>query len=152
MSCSIIRGGIDQNLSITGKIAFFQNFLFSTASRISKNCSYNFQSNCGKFCGPFYTVPWCLWHSMIRGTMGQKHLSPWKRLNFEMFVSIDLLGPWKRSDLLHKKGQNTLWTFIICFRTFDMFDKKKKNKPKAFLHWKVCLFFETLCLQQLFRS
>ena len=27
---------------------FFQNFLSSTASRILKNCSYNFQSNCQK--------------------------------------------------------------------------------------------------------
>ena len=43
--------------------------------------------------GLFRNVAGCLWHPMIPETMGQKHLSSWKQLLFEMFVSIDLLGP-----------------------------------------------------------
>ena len=60
-----------------------------------------------------------------------------------MFVSIDLLGPKKRSDLFHKNCQNTLWTPKICFRTFDKFNKKKKKTGQKLFF---IAFFSKLCV------
>ena len=92
-------------------------------------------------CGPSKIDPWCLSHSMIRGKTRKKHLSPWKQLYFEMFVSIDILGPKEMIWFLRNACQKTLWTLTNCSLTLVMFDKKKKNRPKSFHHWKDCLSF-----------
>ena len=65
---------------------------------------------------------------------------PWKQLFCELFVSIDLLGPKKRSYHLHKKSQYTFCALKSCSLTFAMSDNTRKNWPKSFLDWKVCIF------------
>ena len=48
----------------------------------------------------------------------------------------------KLSCNFHSNCQNTLWTHISRSLTFVMFDNARKNRPKSFLHWKGCLFFQ----------
>ena len=67
-------------------------------------------------------------------------LASWKQLFLEMFVSIDILGPTKRSHQLHSSCQNTLWTLINCCLRYIMCDNTRRNRPRLFHHWKNCLF------------
>ena len=45
-----------------------------------------------------------------------------------------------------KNSQNTLWNFRKGSVTFVMFEKTGTNRPKSFLHWKLCLFLAQLCV------
>ena len=54
----------------------------------------------------------------------------------------------KLSINFHSKCQNTLVTLKNFSLKIVMFDKRRKNSPKFFLHWKVGLFFKSLCFQQ----
>ena len=38
--------------------------------------------------------------------------------------------------------EQTLWTLNNCFLDFVIFDKRRKTRPKSFLHWKDCLLFQ----------
>ena len=50
---------------------------------------------------------------------------------------------------LHSICQNTMWTLINCPLRSIALDILGENRPKPFPHWKVCLFFEKFCFQQL---
>ena len=56
-----------------------------------------------------------------------------------VFLTTSLV-PKNWSYYFHKNRQNTLWTLTICFLTFVMFDNMGTNRPKSFLHLKICLF------------
>ena len=79
----------------------------------------------------------------------------WKnRLFFsKTWFFINLLGPKDMILLLPQYLSEYLWdlhnsSFEVC-RTRKY---EKKNRPKYFTHWKVCLFFKNLWLQQPPRS
>ena len=57
-----------------------------------------------------------------------------------------MLQKW--SSNFHSNCQNTLWTLINCSVGFGTLDNARKHRSNFFLHWKVCLFFKKLCLQQ----
>ena len=108
--------------------------------KIAVTCS------CVKFkriCGPLYFVPSCFSYSIIQAKIGQKLLSSRRKLFFEMFVSVDQLGPNKCSYQSNNQRQNTLWTLINCSLSLFKFDKTRKKRPTSFLHWKGCLVFDT---------
>ena len=63
---------------------------------------------------------------MVRGKTGQKPLSSWKQLNFERFVSIDLLGPEKMIMSVAQKMSKYLVDPICLFHDIFFFDKTKK--------------------------
>ena len=48
--------------------------------------------------------------------------------------------------------KQTFWTIKNCFLTFVMFDIRRKNGPKSFIHREGCLFFKKLCFQQPLKS
>ena len=79
-------------------------------------------------------------------------LSSWKQLFFEIFVSIDLLGPKGMILSFAHYFPNTLWTLINCCLTYVMCDNTRKSRQKVFHHWKDCFFFKTFVFQQPFRS
>ena len=92
--CSIKREKEGQNLSLTGKVAFFfKTLCLQQPHKSSKNAFISSKVTAKRACGPFSFVPWCLSHSMIRWKMGQKHLESWNQLFLEMLVCIDLLAP-----------------------------------------------------------
>ena len=92
--CSIIREKLGQNVFFRWKICLiFKTFCFQQPLMVLNNAPLGFRVTAKKTCRSLYIVSRCLWHSMARENLGQKHLSSWKQLHFEMFVSIDLLGP-----------------------------------------------------------
>ena len=89
---------------------------------------------------------------MIRRSMGQKHSSSRKRLFFETFVSIDLLGP-PRNVLINCSINVKIHCGPLYFVSWHFSCSIVQKKwPKCFFQWKVCLFFKTFCLQQPLRS
>ena len=48
---------------------------------------------------------------------------------------------------LHCIWQKTLWTLINCTLWFVTLDNARKNTPKAFIYWKICVFFKNFCFQ-----
>ena len=56
-----------------------------------------------------------------------------------------MLQKW--SSNFHSSRQNTLLSLINNLLRFVTTDNGRKNRPKIFLYWKVCLFFN-LCFQQ----
>ena len=81
-----------------------------------------------------------------------KHLSPWKKLFFEIFLPIDLLGAEEKFLSLEKSLSKHLLGPFRLFQELSMFDITKKKWPKSFLHWRDCLVLKTLCFQQPLRS
>ena len=84
---------IGQKFPFTGKIAFFQKLVFSTTSQVPIERSQKPDSNCQT---SFWTlIIWFLRFVTLDNSRkrSQKVLSPWKQLFFEMFLSIDFLGP-----------------------------------------------------------
>ena len=83
-----------------GQITFFQwnfclfsqNFSISTTSQVLKNAPLGSTVNVKKASGPLQFVPWALPHSIRRGKSGQK-ICQRENLFFQLFVSIDILGP-----------------------------------------------------------
>ena len=61
-------------------------------------------------------------------------------LFFEMFVSIDPLGPKKRSHQLHKAGHEALFVPIGCFLSFVMLNTTSKNRPMFFFTGDIASF------------
>ena len=74
-----------------GKVAFYQNFVFSTISQVLNKAPISSGVNFKTPCEPLSIVSWGLSHSMTRGKMGEKLLSSWKQLLLGKLVSIDLL-------------------------------------------------------------
>ena len=183
---------------------FFKNLCFQQPLRTWRNSIVSSAVIVKPACESSQFVSRGLSHLMVRWKNGQKLLSPWKKLFFEMFFFYRPLRS-QRSDLIictifvkipcgplqvihwhlsssikgeklglnlcfigkiafcskncvfnnllclkswsyyfHNNCQSISWTLMICFLTFLMFDKKKKNRPKSFLHWKVCRFFNNL--------
>ena len=57
-----------------------------------------------------------------------------------------MLQKW--SCKFHSNCQNTLWTPINCHLRFVTLNRARKNRPKSFLHWKECFFFQSIYYQQ----
>ena len=66
----------------------------------------------------------------------------WKSCIFfsKRCFSNNLLGPKKGFYRFHRICRINLWTLIKRSVTFVMFDKTRKNRPKAISHYKDCLF------------
>ena len=120
----------------------FKTFCFQQPLMVLNNAPLSSRVTAKKSCRSLYIVSRCLWHSMARGNMGQNHLSSWKQLFFERFVSIDLLGHKEMFLSFAQKCWKTLWNLINCLLTFVMFDNTIKNSPKCFFQRKVALFFQ----------
>ena len=128
---------------------FFKTFHFQQPIRTWKS-PYKFQS---KWQNSLWTlITRSLMFVTLDDTRKNDLLSSWKQLFFEMFVSIDLLGPKKWTYHLHNIRQNTLWTLINCCLAYVMCDNTKKSRPNIFHHWEDCLFFKTFYFQQPIRS
>ena len=137
----------------TGKIAFsfFKICVFNKVSGVTE-IPLNFHIKCQHTFWPLQNVPWGWSHSIIPGKVGQNLLSPWKHLFFDMFVSVDLLGPKKWSYQLHNFCQKNLCALISCCLTFVKFDKTRQNRPKNFFSGKIAFSFKSLFFQQRLRS
>ena len=79
----------------------------------------------------------------------------YEKFQAELFFSLEILPFFQKfvfstTSWLLKKGsytfhsicQNTLCTPINCPRRFVALDGARKKRPKSFIHWKVCLFFQ----------
>ena len=126
-SCSIKREKTGQKLFFTGKIAFvFKTLCFQQPFMSKKHALISSRVNVKKICGPVKTVTWCFSHSIIRGRIGQRHLSPWKKLFFEKFVSIDLLGAKEMFLSFEQSWSKHLLGPFRLFHELSMFDITKK--------------------------
>ena len=124
---------------------FVQSFLFST-NYVLKKWSYNFHSVCE-------TTFWNFINRSLRFLTldsarknRRKTSLHWADCLFFSKVCVfnNLIGFTEISSNFHSKCQNTSWTPINCQLRFVTLDKARKNRPKSFLHWKVCLFFSKL--------
>ena len=69
---------------------------------------------------------------------GQNVFSSWKQLFFEMFVSIDHLGPKEVIlSILNFLSEYFLYSYNM-FHEFFMFDKTREIKSTSILRWKGC--------------
>ena len=81
-------------------------------------------------------------HSTKRGKNGQSFSPPWKQLFFEMFVSIDLLGPKKKILSIAQSLSKYPVDPLKCSIRIVTLDNTRKNRPKNFPHWKYWQFFQ----------
>ena len=93
------------------------------------------------------TVPGGLSQLIFLRKVSQNLLLQREQLIFEKNLAIDLLGPRDKLLSIAKKGKQTLWSLKKSSLTFVIFDKMRKNRPKSFFHWKVCIFSKILCFQ-----
>ena len=91
--------------------------------------------------GPLQSVLWRLSHSIILGKFGQKLLSSWKQLFFEMFVYIDLLFLKNWTYHFHSDCQKTFRTLISCSLRSVVLDTTRRSWPNFFTG-KVSFFFQ----------
>ena len=57
-----------------------------------------------------------------------------------------MLQKW--SCNFHSKCENSIWTPINCHLRFVTLDRSRKYRPKPFLQWNECSFFQNICFQQ----
>ena len=127
---------------------FFKNFCFQQPLRSYENKLITWTINVKRPPGPLQFVPWRLSCSILRGKIGQNSFSlassPFFFKSFVYSTKSYVLQKW--SFNFHSKCYNTFWTQINCSVKFVTLDNRRKNRPKSFLHWKVCLFLFESCV------
>ena len=105
--------------------------------------------------GPLQTVLWGLWYSIIR-EKGVHNFFLTGEIAFlfsKNCVFNNLLGPEETIVFFHSNCQSSFLTTRNCpLRLVKLEYKIKKNWPKNFSQWKICLFFKKLCFQQHIKS
>ena len=124
---------------------FLQKFMFSATSWVLKKWSFNFNINCHF---TLWTLISCsltfvvFYNTRRKGRKSFLHRKYCLILQSFMFSETSWVQK-KWSYNFNINCQVTLWTLINCFRTFFMFYNTRRNRRKAFLYWKVCLFLQT---------
>ena len=138
-----ITGKKEPKVFVTVKTAILWNVCFYRPLWSRKKCIYHvhniFQETLWTLAKVFF---WHLSCSILREKIGQNLFFA---RNFAFFSQIFVFlttssVPKNWSYYFHSNCQNTLWTLTICFLTFVMFDNMGTNRPKSFLHLKICLF------------
>ena len=128
--------------SVIAKKAIFWNVCFYQPLGSQRNviiiCTINVKTPCGLF----FCVPRHFSCSIKREKIGQNLFFAGKAAFFFLkhCFSNNLLGPKKGFYRFHRVCQISLWTLLKRWVTFFMFDKTRKNRPKAISHYKDCLF------------
>ena len=112
--------------------------------------SCNFHSNCQKTLWTPIDYPLMFLKLDTAKTIGQNFFFTRKiAFFFQNFVfSTTCLVLQKWSCNLNCIWQNTLWTLKYCTLRFVTLDSVRKNTPKSFIYWKLCVFFKNFCFQQ----
>ena len=142
MSHSISRGKRSQKFLSPWKQLFFEMFVSIDLCAPEKNVFITCTTFVKKPCGPSKIVSWHLSCSILREKIGQNLFFARNFAFFSqnfVFLTTSLV-PKNWSYYFHNKCQNTSWTLRICFLTFVMFDNMGTNRPKSFLHLKICLY------------
>ena len=120
--------------------------MFSTTSYVLQKWFYNFLTSTVLdkiHFGALQIVPWCLSHPINRGKMGQKLLSPWKQLFFEMFVYINLVVLKNWTYYFHSICRKTFWTLMGCSLRSVLLEFSRKIGQIFFSTGKIAFFSKT---------
>ena len=123
---------------------FLQKFMFSATSWVLKKWSFNFNINCQVTLWNLISCSLMFVRFCNTRRIRRKSFLHWKGCNFLqkfMFSATSwFLKKWSLNFNIN--CQVTLSTLLSCFRTFVMFYNTRRNRRKAFLYWKVCLFLQ----------
>ena len=134
MWCAIVREKRTKNFCALEWMPFFMKILcFQQPHRCYRNDLITSTVLDKIQFGTLQSVRWRLSHSIILGKMGQKLLSSWKQLFFEMFVYIDFLVLKNWTYHFHSNCQKTFWTLISRSLRSVVLDTTRITRPNLFL-------------------
>ena len=131
---------------------FFKKFLFPSTSWVLNKWCLDLHSKGHITLWNFIRRSLTLVMSDIARKNRPKSFILWNcYLFFQKFRFQQPLDVTEMSWKFYSKGQNSIWTPINCHLRFVTLDRARKYRPKSFLQWKVCFYFQNICFQQTLR-